>query len=452
MESVPKIVVKRLRSPAADSHPDADLLTAFAEQSLAGHERDQVVEHLAHCGDCREVVSLALPPQLEPLPLAHPSGSWFQWPVMRWATVAAGVALIASLGTLQYRSRRLTEQALSIPQAKEAIATNLQPASQATAPQTGMLHEKEKEKEKEKTTAAKAETELGRKRAALPDNANMHRPETIGGAIGGSVVRAPSAAAAKQNPVPATAQQTVTVEASGASQVIAVQSETAQVATETAAQNEVHGQLIQNETADQQLTYDNRVDKAKPASAQAIPAMAAPALRSGPGLLKSPASLRWTISATGALQRSLDGGKTWLDVNIAADNSVLDRRAITQMMTVEVQADSTSVAPSAARAASSADAKSMKKVSTPPAPIIFRAVSVSSNTAEVWAGGSGGALYHTIDGGNSWARVIPSTAGAVLTGDILSIQFSDAQNGTVTTSTAELWTTPNAGQTWRKQP
>ncbi|MFZ1053229.1 MAG: zf-HC2 domain-containing protein, partial [Candidatus Sulfotelmatobacter sp.] len=63
MHSVPKFVIKRLqeRPATAESHPDADLLTAFAEQSLDGRERALVMEHLAACGDCRDVVALALP-------------------------------------------------------------------------------------------------------------------------------------------------------------------------------------------------------------------------------------------------------------------------------------------------------------------------------------------------------------------------------------------------------
>ncbi len=82
---------------------------------------------------------------------------------------------------------------------------------------------------------------------------------------------------------------------------------------------------------------------------------------------------------------------------------------------------------------------------------IFRALVVSSDV-EVWAGGSGGALYHTLDAGSRWILVVPSDGGGVLTGDIVGIQFSDAQNGTVRTSTGETWTTLDDGQVWHKQP
>jgi Photosynthesis system II assembly factor YCF48/Putative zinc-finger len=478
MQKVPKVVVKRLQSPPAESHPDADLLTAFAEKSLTGAERDHVVEHLARCGDCREVVSLALPPQVESQPLADSAG-WFRWTLLRgsalrWAAVAAGVVLIASIGTLQYRSQRPRELASNVFQAKPAIATpaqSSQPASQMAVPQAGM--------QEEKGAAARPQTDLARnKRARLDGTIVLPGADSAlaNRAVAGPVVRsAPSPdlslgqrqdsvlggtpappPAAGQNPV--SARSLRTVEVAGASPVVEVQSETSQVASQPTAQSQTQDQ---SETAEQSA---DRVAKAKAASAQVSTALAPPSLHSAPMLMKAVAMPRWTISASGVLQRSLDGGQTWLDVNVAAkDSTTFDFARRTKAgTTVEVAANALKSAaqpeavppapPAPSVNAPSVNAKSMKKQSAPAVPLTFRALSVSSNAAEVWAGGLGGALYHTTDGGNHWTRVVPSVAGTILTGDVLSIQFSDSRIGTVTTSTSEIWTTPDAGQTWQKQP
>jgi hypothetical protein len=470
MESVPKVVVKRLQSPAAESHPDADLLTAFAEQSLGGAERDRIVEHLARCGDCREVVSLALPPQVESQPLADNRVNWFQWTLLRgsalrWAAVAVGVVLIASIATLQYRRQQGRELTSNAIEAKPAIATpaqSSQPASQAALPEAGAREDK--------LALSRPQTDITENKPARSE-ATIVLPRansavTSRGAIGGPIVRSePSqvlnfaprhdsvlvgtpatSPAGRQNPSPAPAPQTVVV--GGAVQTLGAQSETVEVTAQSAPQIQIQDQLIQNETAEQSA---DRVGKAKPASAQASLAMAPPSLHSEPILMKGVAAPRWSISASGTLQRSFDGGQTWQEVNVAANDSALDRRQKAQMMTVEVQADLTSEAQPEAQAETKKQAKSRDKQSAP-VPTIFRALSVSSNAAEVWAGGSGGALYHTTDAGNHWARVVPSAAGTILTGDIVSLQFSDSRNGTVTTSTSEVWTTLDAGDTWHKQP
>jgi len=110
MQDVPKIVRQQLEAskPAvAESHPDADLLTAFAEQALVGRERELVIDHLAHCGDCRDVVVLALP-ATEAVAVPAASGAriaWLSWPVLRWGVVAAGLLIVTWVGVLQYRQR-----------------------------------------------------------------------------------------------------------------------------------------------------------------------------------------------------------------------------------------------------------------------------------------------------------------------------------------------------------
>jgi photosystem II stability/assembly factor-like uncharacterized protein len=83
------------------------------------------------------------------------------------------------------------------------------------------------------------------------------------------------------------------------------------------------------------------------------------------------------------------------------------------------------------------------------APLTFRALAAVG--ADVWAGGSAGSLYHSQDTGNHWIRVVPASASVALTGDILTLEFADPQHGKISTSTSELWTTADAGQTWQKQ-
>ena len=66
MEKLPNLVRNRLQASRSAKHPDPNLLNAFADQSLAGPERSFVLEHLARCSDCRQILALAAP-ELQPV-------------------------------------------------------------------------------------------------------------------------------------------------------------------------------------------------------------------------------------------------------------------------------------------------------------------------------------------------------------------------------------------------
>jgi hypothetical protein len=194
MSEVPEIVYGRLQATPqqreflARAHPDADLLSAFAEQSLSPIEREDVLGHLSFCADCREVIALALPPERTTIPLpaeaedggvqgdddcsvaieyaAPPRNSWFGFarPTFGWAALAAGIALAASLLILHPIQQR---QAMLHPpsQPSSAVVANGRretDAAAAVAPSQSQ-HSPSKELSTTNTVAAKASSSRGKR-------------------------------------------------------------------------------------------------------------------------------------------------------------------------------------------------------------------------------------------------------------------------------------------------
>jgi hypothetical protein len=172
MIEIPKIAIKRLaiELPAEAVHPDADLLSAFAEQSLPAAEREQILGHLALCGSCREVVALAIPEAVAATPTfatpaleesddveeaigsaagnasrgLHPkkfSLSRFVVPNLRWAALAAGVVLAAALAMVRSGNLNLAKlepnqsgaRTVTTPSTPEKTSANESPAAQPAA-------------------------------------------------------------------------------------------------------------------------------------------------------------------------------------------------------------------------------------------------------------------------------------------------------------------------------
>lgn len=79
----------------------------------------------------------------------------------------------------------------------------------------------------------------------------------------------------------------------------------------------------------------------------------------------------------------------------------------------------------------------------------FRAVAVIGD--EVWAGGNGGALFHSSDKGQKWGRVPVVTSVGTMTAAIVSIHFDDPQDGVVITEGGSRFSTNDGGITWTSQ-
>jgi hypothetical protein len=159
--AMPKIVSDRLGAASLppnarnaindQTHADADLLTAFAEQALPASERNAVLAHLALCGDCRDVVALALPnmdgaaagpttgiksTQEESLRKQSSASTRlsFAHPTLRWAALAAGIAVAGAVllvhpGPLNQLTLRSANQQAATTTALSSSSSNAQIAS-----------------------------------------------------------------------------------------------------------------------------------------------------------------------------------------------------------------------------------------------------------------------------------------------------------------------------------
>jgi hypothetical protein len=441
MTEVPKIVYDRLRAALPEralpgralperlgperAHPDADLLTAFAEKALSATERDGVLEHLALCGDCREVIALALPAaDIVAAPIADeidavratvsragapaPHKLSFAWPSLRWAALAAGIAVAATV--LLLHPGKLNQAML--PSVNPQVATTAPPASgpkiasSSTDQSTALARTDEARGKSELRLSKKLKAGQVVTPSLQPEHRILRAENKKDAGQADKLSAAPSAGAPALD-APAGRGATETVEVAGAA-----------VAVEAAPSAE--GSLMaRNETP--------AIEKAKPApqgieanelqKTQAAVVVPAPARSQGRNVmstakLASPASqtlahnVTWAITG-GALQRSLDSGQSWQNA-LRADHPLL---------------------------------------------------CYASHDEDVWTGGQSGALFHSANRGVTWVQVQPSIKGQFLSSDVTHIDLrGDVRRDVrgpaeiaVSTSNNEIWISADGGKTWDKK-
>jgi len=419
MAEVPKIVRERLQQQATTGvpskpgsgwlgwtgeHPDANLLSAFVEHGLTERERAQVLDHLSRCADCRQIVALTTPElreeQLAAVPTLAARRSWWRSPLLHWAafTAAALVVLIAVGARMRLREgRSASAPAIATLSANEAEQKSAVPAPEVSPPPA-----EPRPSSKKLVQAPAAQLQAPAVTAREPSGVaggiiggntdklagvGTGSGAGIGSGSGGGIGRGPgrqSTATTAPTPAPAAPQMRMQAKAfdegSFPSDTGVEQSQQkaplAPTADETVAVTGVGGGPIPKSKATM-LSRENAMLAKR----------------------KSP-SPRWSVSDSGVLQRSFDGGRSWQDVAVGGG-------------------------------------------------VTFRAVATVGS--EVWAGGSGAALFHSADGGEHWSQVPMQVKGTAPSGDIVRIEFTDVQSGIVTTSAGETWTTSDAGTTWRSQ-
>jgi hypothetical protein len=374
------VVASRLSGKAGGpvTHPDANLLAAFAEHTLLPRERVAISAHLAGCVECREYLALASAVEEPKTSVVAgtartlPRRRFGEW---RWI-VTVGVACCILAVALQYyieppaRLHRY-QVASSPPQAAESPTRDdrnaepvKEPAKLVPGPQFKFEHREAKPAER----AQRAEkTEIAPQLMAPAPPVGTSPAPAVDTVLALRSMEAPNADAAsgfvepeRHSPLPTGMAPTTSGFVAGAPPNAAM-------------------------------------EQIRPASKRvSLKALAHP-----PGVL-------WSINGSpdtsgnprGVVQRSRDAGQTWETVPLSEHVS-------------------------------------------------FRAVAAIG--PEVWAGGAGGTLFHSSDGGSHWTDVTVTGGGVKPTGAVVRIDLRAPGELTVTTSSGEDWSTFDAGSHWLRR-
>jgi hypothetical protein len=410
MADVSKLARARLaKTPVTGPHPDADLLTAFAERAATPAEREQVLAHLATCADCREIVALAAP---EAVPLEQPvlvprRSRWLPAGLFRWGTMVAAVAVVAVVVIVESpKYQQPSPVATQMAKAKQAsdagFASNepnkpgttaaATPAAEAkAAPSPTANFEYQPGASKKEASPA---SQMDKLAAAAPPPAppanevtRARQSETLAkaqpaGSVSGGLVRREPAVNMAQADMPA--PKSVAQPAGMAGNV-----ESARAAP--AAKPSAHAEERQDYTAD---TYSGAAPAAGAGNGMAINGQRDSSLKD---LHVRSIAYKWTVTSDGRVQRSSDG-RTWFYVPV--DDRV-------------------------------------------------RLRALASDGGEVWVGGDRGALYHSTDAGESWNKVPVDR----ISGDIIRLVIN-ADTIQITTSSGQTLSMShgNASDTQAKPP
>jgi Photosynthesis system II assembly factor YCF48/Putative zinc-finger len=424
MEQLPKIVHERLRTIAAPgAHPDADLLTAFAEGLLSDRERGGLFKHLAECAACRDVVhvSQARPESSRRTLVLGSKSRWLSWPVVRWGALSAGVVVVGAAVTMSFH-RQAKPAALESRQGSEVALEDGANFERRTVPT-----------EEWDKLAAKIGPEkgtMGKIAPQLPANKKSdfelsERAKVVEHAQRGTPAVAKNSR--RDEAIPGNAVTSANAPQVSTKAVDAVPVAPAAKATAEEQKNEVLGEGSRTPSVPSSKEMVT-VQAQAPAEEGAAPSRAKDA--------KQPAGReRMALAGAGAAIDSRSENRVDLDQDLLLKSAIrpVPRWSISSQGMLQSSHD---------------DGKSWQAVPLPPK-AVFRAVAAVGT--EVWVGGSDGTLYHSEDMGGHWIQVRPAVGGQLLTTDITAIEFTDSQHGKLVTSDAETWTTEDAGRNWQKK-
>jgi hypothetical protein len=450
--------LERMQVPKAVPHPDADLLTAFAEHSLTAREQEQVLGHLAACASCRDVLALSGAPLMEAEPVPEPlrRRAFWEMPLFRWGAMAATAVVVVGAVTIGVYDHQAIHPALMTKEEAPPVIGADRISSQPK------LDSAEKENAKKSAPAKRAihlqqEVRFERPATEAKDiKAKSGENQIIGGAVGG--------------PLSARRKDASAGSGAGNFSVTAV----APAPPPPPPSRDTNANLDKAFTASAGLPVTGRNVAALGDFRGSLPGGQRPVAKTSAAEAKAqPVAPKTQASA---------------DSQYAVNSYPADETAFAQNQSVEMNA---APVPQAAPPTPSQQSDMMTKVQSrakaglfhevrPIESIItgtewqitregelqrsfsrgnfwetmlkgsqFRSVAVVRD--HIWAGGDDGSLSFSADNGLNWSPMPVRDANSSVTGNVVRLRFDDAQNGSLDTSTGETWKTNDGGQTWHKQ-
>jgi Photosynthesis system II assembly factor YCF48/Putative zinc-finger len=389
MDPITKLVSERLRKQDAGPHPDADLLSSFAEGGLADAERRKLMAHLADCGECRHVLFLSAQAPAEAQNV--PAFKFRRVPrfALGWGTLAAAL-VVGALLFMNDRKRTIERNGQTVAQQQKPGASGSMAAEMKAPPEiaemraqhyNGSASTTNQPEQREGHAALKHMTAKPQGSFEVDQSGQVH----LQSSAKAKLAPEPNSSAANR-----VAADQIEAAASPASQQVRPERPLAtnqSVAVSGAPVSATTNVSVQSEAV------------ASDAQAASLQKSAATAnAERGAVLAVLPVTPQWELSPDGDLQRSLDVGKTWRTISVGNGEEF---------------------------------------------------TTLFSLGPNVWVGGKAGVLYHSADSGQTWAQVSPSASGRKLTAEVVHVEFSTPMNGTVTTAGGEIWSTADGGVHWQ---
>lgn len=509
MTNIPQFARQRMQAQPVGEHPDAGVLTAFAEHSLGAAERETVLAHLAACVVCREVVALALPENVleEVTPVVH---SWFRWPVLRWAAVAASAVIVwAAVVVLVPRTSNRDVSAPVVSMQKVQSAPEVSTNSSAARTKASLPAEKEQDRALAYSATPKTASNAPKQMIALdgvPANAGSMDKSGTAGKLQAGAAPAANETSAKSAPPPAPPAAQLAEKKSDNFQAHAADALTGGGAIDAKRESELRalpaqsqavlggpirkdvaaaaiagtitdttGAVVPNALVKITNTQTNSLTAVRADSTGSYRTPLTPGVYSveatSPGFQMAktdPIAIHGTVAQNFTLRPGAAAES--VEVMAAAQApppppaSTAPMANTSAPMKAKAEADQSFAGLTAAKAGRlpaasqwrvgkdgalehSGDGSAWQKVDLSPG-LTFRVV-ISADGA-VWAGGTDGALFHGANEGRSWHRVRVGSKDAPVSDAITAISAPNSKSVIVTTSTGEQWSSNDAGRTWKR--